>query len=200
MLRVTIAPTILHRKRHRKGIAMTILKRGMPTTFTLMHQRYYSDMGYWRQQKWEKARTAATPDVQTALDALSSTPGRHNGNAASCHEYLGVQRECEGVLREEFVQSTERAKQSKVMFRKKRSVLARACNRLLDTAFANVTKECLCPPEGGQSLLVIGVGDDDFQVKHAWQHGSAENVSHHCPEAGSEDVEGQACRPGGGVA
>ena len=130
--------------------------RVKPTTFTLTRQRYYSDMGYWRQQKWERARTAATPDVQTALDALSSTPGRHNGSAAAWHEYLGVQRQREGVLREEFVQSTERAKQSEVLFRKKRSVLARACNHLLDAAFANVTMECRRP-------LVIGVGDGDFK-------------------------------------
>jgi hypothetical protein len=131
-----------------------------PATFVFTSSRFYSEMGYHRHEKWEKARRLSTPDVAATLDALAQAAGARGGlrcaNSDTWREHLLLEKQHEQLIHDEYVaDAAGRCKQKEVLFRKKRSSLARACTRLLDSALVH-------EPAHGRRLLILGVGQAGF--------------------------------------
>jgi hypothetical protein len=96
--------------------------------------RYYYEMGYFRNRRWERGRMASRPAVQAALVQLADSGGLHNCDIQKWTAYLDADRFNDAVLHDEYVICKERALWKMRMFRWKRRSLDLAAQRLVNTA------------------------------------------------------------------
>lgn len=114
-------------------IATSAIGSKLPSTTVFTRSRYYTEMKYWRHQRWSEHR-ASSPEVSAALNALSEAGGLKNCDPDLWHATLAASRTHEGVLRSEYLENKEYAVWKMRMFRKKRSSLDRAVSETIRVA------------------------------------------------------------------
>ena len=105
-----------------------------PTPEVFTRRRYYHEMHYEANRKWELSRRS-DPSVAQALVALTAG-GTKNCSPDRWTAYLEASRDHDEVLEREYVKLIDRARWRMRMFRWKKSSLDRAVDRLVKNAIA----------------------------------------------------------------
>lgn len=114
-----------------------------PVTEAFTRRRYYHEMGQFTYRRWDRRRVDGNPELRDALSDLSATGGVVNWTS-----FLHVDQMHDDVLNAEYLLCKERAMWRMETFRKKRSSLDRAMDRILRHA--------------GRRPVVVGVGSASF--------------------------------------
>eukprot|EP00877_Chromochloris_zofingiensis_P013159 jgi/Chrzof1/8097/UNPLg00142.t1 len=119
-----------------------------PTTFKYSGARYYNEMGFKKQQRWEQQRQEQ-PHIRDAIMALSASGGTKNCRLVCWWRSLMAQRQHWDALKEEFIVHKHRAKWKMLLYRNKRSSLDRVTMEMLNKGVKT-------------RPLVLGIGDATF--------------------------------------
>lgn len=119
-----------------------------PETLVFTRRRHRHDMGYFAFRRWEQRRLAQRADVRTALVELSQSGGTRNVDTVRWEAYMQAHSSNATCLLSEY-ESAERALWRMRMFRRGRSSLDRAVDRLFERA-------------KGNRHVILGVGDAKF--------------------------------------
>jgi hypothetical protein len=135
------------------AISKSVVKK--PDHYVFTRSRYYFQMGYYQNRKWEKDRMNANEPIRTAIELLSQSGGINNCDLATWNRFFMVERNHREILHNEFVLDKNRSLWKMRTFRRKRSSLDRAIQELLTKSTQG---EPITRP------LVFGVGNASFKA------------------------------------
>ena len=125
-----------------------------PESYVFTRSRYYHEMHYHQNRKWERNRMDQRQNVRETLDLLSNSGGIKNCDQHAWERFFVIERSHRDILRDEFVVDKERALWRMRMFRMKRASLDRAVHELLSMCTEG---------EPTDRPLVFGVGNASFK-------------------------------------
>ena len=123
-------------------------------SYVFTRSRYYYEMHYHQNRKWELDRMATKPAIRNILEVLSQSGGINNCDRDSWERFFTVERSFHDDLRDEFVVFNGRALWRMRMFRWKRASLDRAISAMLDKSTRG---------EPVHRPLVVAVGNAKFR-------------------------------------
>lgn len=118
-----------------------------PQTVVFSRRRFHHEIGHLAFRRWERRRLKSRPGVEVALQALSESGGVRNGDRKRWVAFIAAHAAHGDVLRSEY-EDVERARWSMRLFRRKRSCLDGAVERLFAL--------------GGGRKMIVGVGNASF--------------------------------------